>query len=578
MQLRGRSDVVAVYKRLFAYMRPHGLIMVLAVVPASIYAVLNTTVPLVMRELIDRFEHAAEASGHAWEIPVLIAVLFPLRAVMDFLTIYGLSWVGRSVIRDLRNELFAHYLSLPTRFFDQGSAGALISRVTYNTEQVADAISNAVVIVLRDTLAIALLLVVMVKMSPRLTLLILVIGPSVAFVISRMSNAFRRYSSRIQASMGDVTKITEESLHGQRIVKVFGGQEHEKTQFSDINQRNFRFNVRLVAVQAAGDNLTTYTVLLGVAAVMWLSFSDLNAPSFIGFVTAMGMVLTPLKRLVNVNVVVQRGVTAAAGLFEILDEPSEKDTGTVEIGRARGDVEYSRVSFAYAPDKPAALRGVSLALRAGTTVALVGQSGSGKSTIASLLPRFYEPDEGAVLLDGRDIREYKLRDLRRQLGLVSQDVVLFDDSIAGNIAYGALEKSPRAAIEAAAEAAYVSEFAADLPEGLDTRVGERGVLLSGGQRQRIAIARALLKDAPVLILDEATSALDTESERRVQAALARLMQGRTTLVIAHRLSTIEKADRIIVLREGTIVEQGTHAELVARGGYYSTLHRMQFTG
>ena len=578
MQLRGRSDVVAVYKRLFAYMRPHGLIMVLAVVPASIYAVLNTTVPLVMRELIDRFEHAAEASGHAWEIPVLIAVLFPLRAVMDFLTIYGLSWVGRSVIRDLRNELFAHYLSLPTRFFDQGSAGALISRVTYNTEQVADAISNAVVIVLRDTLAIALLLVVMVKMSPRLTLLILVIGPSVAFVISRMSNAFRRYSSRIQASMGDVTKITEESLHGQRIVKVFGGQEHEKTQFSDINQRNFRFNVRLVAVQAAGDNLTTYTVLLGVAAVMWLSFSDLNAPSFIGFVTAMGMVLTPLKRLVNVNVVVQRGVTAAAGLFEILDEPSEKDTGTVEIGRARGDVEYSRVSFAYAPDKPAALRGVSLALRAGTTVALVGQSGSGKSTIASLLPRFYEPDEGAVLLDGRDIREYKLRDLRRQLGLVSQDVVLFDDSIAGNIAYGALEKSPRAAIEAAAEAAYVSEFAAELPEGLDTRVGERGVLLSGGQRQRIAIARALLKDAPVLILDEATSALDTESERRVQAALARLMQGRTTLVIAHRLSTIEKADRIIVLREGTIVEQGTHAELVARGGYYSTLHRMQFTG
>jgi subfamily B ATP-binding cassette protein MsbA len=578
MQLSGRSDVVAVYKRLFAYMRPHWAIMALAIVPASVYAIFNTAVPFLMREVISQLENAAKASAHAWELPVLIAILFPLRAVMDFLTVYGLAWVGRSVIRDLRNELFGHYLSLPTRFFDQGSSGALISKLTYNTEQVADAISNAVVIVIRDTLTIILLIVAMLEMSPRLTLLILVVGPSVGFVIGRMSKAFRRYSSRIQTSMGDVTKITEESVHGQRIVKVFGGQEHEKQHFADVNQRNFRFNVRLVAVQAAGDNLTAYVVVLGVAAVMYLSFADLNAPSFIGFVTAMAMVLTPLKRLINVNAVVQRGVTAAAGLFEIIDEPGERDTGTAEIGRARGDVEYREVAFAYAPDKPPALRGVNLTLKSGTTVALVGQSGSGKSTIASLLPRFYEPDSGAVLLDGRDIRDYPLRDLRRQLSLVSQDVVLFDDSIAGNIAYGALEKSPREAIEAAAEAAYVAEFASDLPEGLETRVGERGVMLSGGQRQRIAIARALLKNAPVLILDEATSALDTESERRVQAALARLMQGRTTLVIAHRLSTIEKADLIVVMREGTIVEQGTHAELIARGGYYSTLHRMQFTG
>jgi subfamily B ATP-binding cassette protein MsbA len=578
MQLTGRSDVVAVYKRLFAYMRPHWPIMALAIVPASVYAIFNTAVPFVMKEVIARLEHAAKAAEQAWEIPVLLAVLFPLRAAMDFLTIYGLAWVGRSVIRDLRNELFNHYLSLPTRFFDQGSSGALISRLTYNTEQVADAISNAIVIVIRDTLTIILLIAAMLRMSPRMTLLILVVGPSVGFVIGRMSKAFRRYSGRIQTSMGDVTKITEEAVHGQRIVKVFGGQEHEKQHFADINQRNFRFNVRLVAVQAAGDNLTAYVVVLGVAAVMYLSFSDLNAPSFIGFVTAMAMVLTPLKRLINVNAVVQRGVAAAAGLFEILDEPSEKDTGTVAVEHARGNVEYRDVAFAYAPDKPAALRGVNLTLKAGTTVALVGQSGSGKSTIASLLPRFYEPDSGAVLLDGRDIRDYKLRDLRRQLSLVSQDVVLFDDSIAGNIAYGALEKAPHEAIEAAAEAAYVAEFASELPEGLETRVGERGVMLSGGQRQRIAIARALLKDAPVLILDEATSALDTESERRVQAALARLMQGRTTLVIAHRLSTIEKADLIVVMREGTIVEQGTHAELIARGGYYSTLHRMQFTG
>jgi ATP-binding cassette, subfamily B, bacterial MsbA len=578
MQLSGRSDVVAVYKRLLAYMRPHWAIMALAIVPASVYAIFNTAVPFVMKEVIARLEHAAKAAEQAWEIPVLLAVLFPLRSAMDFLTIYGLAWVGRSVIRDLRNELFGHYLSLPTRFFDQGSSGALISKLTYNTEQVADAISNAIVIVIRDTLTIILLIAAMLRMSPRLTLLILVVGPSVGFVIGRMSKAFRRYSGRIQTSMGDVTKITEEAVHGQRIVKVFGGQEHEKQQFADINQRNFRFNVRLVAVQAAGDSLTAYVVVLGVAAVMYLSFSDLNAPAFIGFVTAMAMVLTPLKRLINVNAVVQRGVAAAAGLFEILDEPSEKDSGKVEIDRARGDVEYRDVVFAYAADKLPALRGVNLTLKAGTTVALVGQSGSGKSTIASLLPRFYEPDSGAVLLDGRDIRDYPLRDLRRQLSLVSQDIVLFDDSLAGNIAYGALDNSPREAIEAAAEAAYVAEFASELPEGLETRVGERGVMLSGGQRQRIAIARALLKDAPVLILDEATSALDTESERRVQAALARLMQGRTTLVIAHRLSTIEKADLIVVMREGTIVEQGTHAELIARGGYYSTLHRMQFAG
>ena len=577
MQLTGRSDVVAVYKRLFAYMRPHWVIMALAIVPASGYSIFNTAVPFLMREVISQL-NAAKASTNAWELPVLIAVLFPLRAAMDFLTVYGLAWVGRSVIRDLRNELFAHYLTLPTRFFDQGSSGTLISRLTYNTEQVADAISNAIVIVIRDTLTIILLIAAMLKMSPRLTLLILVVGPAVGFVVGRMSKAFRRYSSRIQTSMGDVTKITEESVHGQRIVKVFGGQEHEKQTFADVNQRNFRFNVRLVAVQAAGDNLTAYVVVLGVAAVMYLSFGDLNAPSFIGFVTAMAMVLTPLKRLININAVVQRGVTAAAGLFELIDEPGEKDSGKIKIDRARGDVEYRDVAFAYAPDKPPALRGVSLRLEAGTTVALVGQSGSGKSTIASLLPRFYEPDSGAVLLDGRDIRDYPLRDLRRQLALVSQDVVLFDDSIAGNIAYGALDKSPRAAIEAAADAAYVAEFAADLPQGLETRVGERGVMLSGGQRQRIAIARALLKDAPVLILDEATSALDTESERRVQAALARLMQGRTTLVIAHRLSTIEKADLIVVMREGAIVEQGTHAQLLASGGYYSTLHRMQFTG
>jgi subfamily B ATP-binding cassette protein MsbA len=310
---------------------------------------------------------------------------------------------------------------------------------------------------------------------------------------------------------------------------------------------------------------------------MYFSFSDLDAPAFLGFITAMGMLFAPLKRLININMVVQRGIAAASGLFEILDQPGEPDHGTKTLERARGDVSYRGVSFRY-EGKERALRDVSLDVPAGSTVALVGQSGSGKSTFVSLLPRFYDPEQGAVLLDGEDVRNYTLRDLRRQIALVSQDIVLFDDTVANNIAYGALGQRSRAQIERAAEAAYVTEFAKALPQGLDTRVGERGALLSGGQRQRIAIARALLKDAPVLILDEATSALDTESERRIQAALGLLMRGRTTLVIAHRLSTVEKADLIVVMRDGAIVETGTHAELLARGGYYSSLHKMQFAG
>jgi subfamily B ATP-binding cassette protein MsbA len=565
------------YRRLLRYVRPYWWIVAAVVVPVAIYAIVGTAVPLLMAEVIKQLEDAASSALEPWHVPVLIAVLFPVRGAMDFLTVYGLAWVGRSVIRDLRSEVFEHYLGLPARYFDQGSSGVLISRLTYNTEMVAESISNAVVVLLRDSLAILTMLTIMIWYSPKLTLTIVVVGPVIALLVGAMSRAFRRYSTRIQHSMGDVTRLAEQSLHGQRVVKVFEGQEQERRQFQDVNVRNFRFNVRLVAVQAMGDALTQYAVALGVAAVIYLSFADLNPDSFFGFIVAMGMLLAPLKRLINVNAVVQRGIAAATGVFEILDQPRESDPGAVSLDRARGEVSYRDVSFRYDPAKGRALHEVSIDVSAGTTVALVGQSGSGKSTLASLLPRFYDPEEGTVLLDGRDVRSFKLRDLRRQIGLVSQDVVLFDDTIANNIAYGALAKSSRADIQRAAEDAYVTEFAAALPQGLDTRVGERGALLSGGQRQRIAIARALLKDAPVLILDEATSALDTESERRIQSALTRLMRGRTTLVIAHRLSTIERADRIVVLREGRVVETGTHAELLARGGHYASLYNMQFT-
>ncbi len=572
------QNAASVYRRLLGYLRPHRLLVAAAIVPATIYALLGTFVPLLLAQWVDALRDVVLNAESAWQIPLAIAILFPIRSAMDFLMVYGLAWIGRSVIRDLRGEVFGHYLALPARYFDQGSSGVLISRLTYNTEQVAEAISTAIVIVLRDTIAILFLLAVMVGMSPRLTLLIGVVGPVIALVVGAMSRALRRYSARIQHSMGDVTKLTEQSLHGHRVVKVFEGQEQERKQFHDVNARNFRLHVRLVAVHAFGEGLTQYAVALGVAAVMYFSFSDLDASSFLGFIAAMGMLFAPLKRLININTIVQRGIAAAGSLFEILDQPGETDTGTKTLSRARGDVVYAKVSFRYDAGNGPALRDVSLDIPAGTTVALVGQSGSGKSTFVSLLPRFYDTQEGAVLLDGEDVRRYSLRDLRRQIGLVSQDVVLFDDTIANNIAYGALAQAPRAAIEKAAEAAYVAEFAAALPRGLDTRIGERGALLSGGQRQRIAIARALLKDAPVLILDEATSALDTESERRIQAALTGLMRGRTTLVIAHRLSTIESADRIVVLRAGEIVETGTHAQLLACGGYYSSLYRMQFAG
>jgi subfamily B ATP-binding cassette protein MsbA len=574
------TNVLVTYRRLLGYLQPaHWWIFGAATAASLAYALATFFVPDLMTSVVERLQAPDGTMRNALEVPLAIVLLFAVRGAVEFAMVYGLNWVGRAVVRDMRRDLFSHYLALPSRFYDRNATGVLISKLTYNTEQVGEAVSSAIVVLLRDSLTIVGALAWMIYRSPELTLLIVIVGPVIGVLVSAMGRAFRRYSTRIQNSMGDVTRVTEQSLQGHRVVKVFGGQAQESAQFDELNQRNFRLNVRLVGARAAGESLTQLTVAVGVAAVIFVAsfvLRDLTAPMFVGFITAMGILLAPLKRLININAVWQRGIAAAASVFETLEEPREPDTGTRRIERARGDIEYRDVFFEYGTENGPVVKGVSLHVPAGTRVALVGQSGSGKSTLVSLLPRFYDVVRGQILLDGADIREYRLEDLRRQISLVSQDVVLFDASIADNIAYGALREHSRAEIERAAAAAYVTEFAEQLPQGLDTPVGERGSLLSGGQRQRVAIARALLKDAPVLILDEATSALDSESERRIQEALGRLMQGRTTLIIAHRLATIENADRIVVLREGEIVETGTHGELLAAGGYYSTLHRMQF--
>lgn len=578
--MRFDSEAALVYRRLLTYVKPHRGVMALAIVAMLLYAGADALFPLLMQQVVETLESDGRQGNML--IPIAIVAIFVARGVFGFMSTYGLGWMGRRVIQQMRSQIFDHYLGLPARYYDQSSAGVLLSKLTYNTEQVAESISNVIVTLVRDLFTILGLVAVMIYLSPALTGLIFLVAPTIALLIRYLSKVFRRYSSRIQNSMGDVTQVAEEVIGGQRIVKVFNGQEYEQRQFESVNRSNFKLNMKLVAARAFGDSVTQLLAAAGVAGVIFLAFSEsmfssLDTGTFTGFLTAMAMLMAPLKRVTNINVALQRGIAAGMSLFELLDEPREVDQGTRTLESPAGNIEFRDVHFAYASEKGPVLRSFSLEIAAGKTIAIVGRSGSGKSTLVSLVPRFYDPVQGAILLDGVDVRDLALKDLRRHISMVSQDVVLFNDTIANNIAYGGLTGAPRSEVDKAAEAAYVAEFANELPDGLETVVGERGVLLSGGQRQRIAIARALLKNAPVLILDEATSALDTESERHIQRALDRLMRNRTTLVIAHRLSTVEGADEIVVLDHGTLVERGTHAELLARGGHYAALYQMQFS-
>jgi subfamily B ATP-binding cassette protein MsbA len=570
---------LAIYRRLLGYARSHRAMFALGVFGMMLFALVDAVMPLLAKKFLDA-AFTVRDTRVLGLVPAGIVVLFVIRGIGDYLAVYALGGVGRQIIKAMRRDVFARYLELPAAYFDRHGAASLLSRLTYNIELVAEAATTAITSLIRDTLTIVGLLAVLLWLNWHLTAFALAVAPLIIVLIRITSRLLRRYSTRIQASMGDVTRVAKESLESHRMIKVFNAERQQLGAFERVNERNRASFMKLIAVRAVSNPVVQMIAALGLAAVIYVAIRDvladrLTVGDFVAFLSALLLMTTPLRRLVNVMSPLQQGIAAGESVFEILDTPAEDAGGSRRIVRASGEVEFRGVSFTYEADKGEVLRGIAFRAAPGETVAIVGRSGSGKSTLVSLLPRLHDPDAGAVLLDGVDLREYRLEDLRRQISVVSQEVVLLDDTIRNNIAFG-MDRADPAAVERAARAAHVLDFAQDMPGGLDAAVGDRGSLLSGGQRQRVAIARALLKDAPILILDEAMSALDPESERVIQDALASLVSGRTTLVIAHRLSTIEHANRIIVLDGGRIVESGTHAMLLTAGGVYAALHRMQF--
>lgn len=572
------------YRRLVGLSLPYWRVFLLSAVGMALYAATDTAFAWLVNNLLKAVSPGELSPEHEsirrW-IPFAILVLFVVRGVGEFASTYGLGWIGRQVIARLRERVFDKFMCLPTGFFDRSSSALLLSRLTFNIEQIAESTSSVVTVMVREVLTAIGLIGYMIYLSPPLAAFIFVALPLVVALTRTLGRLFRRYSSRIQQSMGDVTRVAQEALQSQRVVRIFDARDYENRRFAAANEKNRRMHMRLVVTRATGDAVTAFVAAAGLAGVTAVATSDtvrqaMDLGDFGGFITALLLLMRPLRQLTGINAVIQKGLAAGESVFGLLDEPEEKDAGSHSPARVQGAVEFRGVNFTYDAAKGVVLRDINLLVPAGRKLAIVGRSGSGKTTLVNLLPRFYDVDSGVILLDGRPLSDYSLQALRSQISLVSQEVVLFDDTVANNIAYGALNGVPRAEIERAARAAHLEDMLAQLPQGLDTVVGDRGVLLSGGQRQRIAIARALLKNAPILILDEATSALDTESERHIQQALEELMANRTTFVIAHRLSTVEHADWIIVMADGRIVESGTHRELLAANGQYATLHRLQF--
>ncbi|WPO99567.1 lipid A export permease/ATP-binding protein MsbA [Pseudomonas sp. HR96] len=581
------TSSMKIYLRLLTYVMPYVGIFALSILGFVIFASTQPMLAGILKYFVDGLTNPEAALFPKvpylrdlqllQAVPLLLVLIAAWQGLGSFLGNYYLAKVTLGLVHDLRVELFNKLLVLPNRYFDTHNSGHLISRITFNVTMVTGAATDAIKVVIREGLTVVFLFGYLVWMNWKLTLVMLAILPVIALMVGSASKKFRKQSKKIQVAMGDVTHVASETIQGYRVVRSFGGEAYERERFARASQTNTDKQLRMNKTGSVYTPMLQVVIYTAMAALMFLVLllrGDASPGDLIAYITAAGLLPKPIRQLSEVSSTIQKGVAGAESIFEQLDEESEVDQGSVERDRVSGELEVRNLSFTYPGTERQVLRNINFTASPGQMIALVGRSGSGKSTLANLIPRFYHHSEGQVLLDGVEIEDYRLANLRRHIAQVNQNVTLFNDTVHDNIAYGDLANAPREQVEAAAADAYAKDFIDQLPQGFDTEVGENGVMLSGGQRQRLAIARALLKNAPVLILDEATSALDTESERHIQAALHHLMQGRTTLVIAHRLSTIEKADLILVMDQGQIVERGTHAQLLAQNGYYARLHAM----
>ncbi|WP_396586303.1 lipid A export permease/ATP-binding protein MsbA [Bermanella sp. R86510] len=570
----------ALYKRLFSYVLEYKALFFLSIFGFALYA---SSAPMLAHLMV-----IIEATYHdptQWarlQLVLMILGVYLLRGIGSFLGDYFLARVGRTVVHNLRVRIFNHYLVLPNQFYDQHAKGHLISKITFDAEQVFGSITNAVTSLIREGLTVVGLLGYMLWMNWKLTLVFFIAAPFIALIVRKANSYFKRYSQNVQGSMGKVTQVAGESINAYQEIKIFSGQEYERNRFRESSDGNRKQTIKFLGVKAISVPLMQMIVAFAIAALIWVALdprmiANMSFGDFMAFVTAASTLAKPMRTLASINSLIQQGIVAAKSMFDVLDEIEENDKGKYSVERCDGEISVSNLSFVYPGTEERVLSDINLHIKPGQSVALVGQSGSGKSTLVSLLTRFYEYDTGSIQLDGHDLKDYELTNLRKQISLVSQSVTLFNDTVYNNIAYGDLAHKTEEEVYAAAEAAHALEFIKEMPQGMQTMIGDDGVMLSGGQRQRLAIARAILKDAPILILDEATSALDTQSERYIQEALETLMKNRTSIVVAHRLSTIEKVDSIVVVNHGQIAEQGDHNTLLAANGLYKNLYEMQFT-
>ncbi len=588
------------YKRLLRYVGHYWLAFLISIIGFGIFAATQAAYAGLMEFVPFALEPGRNQAPSIWFIPdyvmqgmqgpedarfllpAIVMIITLIRGIGSYLGGYYLVMVARSVINRLRIDLFDHLLTLPGSFFNNNSSGHLISTLTFNVEQVSGAATGALKVIVREGLTVIGLLAYIFWLNWKLSLIFLLLGPLIGLVVGFASKLFRKYSRRIQDSMGGVTHVASEAIKGFQVVRAFGGLKYEKGRFKSASENNRKQSLKLSRVNEISTPVIQMLMFSAIALLFWFGLSpefrgEMDLGEFLAYITAASLVAKPLRQLTSVNEKIQKGIAASQSIFSIMDQHQESDSGSKALENVEGRIEFRNLNFSYDPEQEPVLNNINLTVEPGQTVAFVGRSGSGKSTLVNLLPRFNEAEHGQVLLDGLPITDYRLTDLRKQIALVNQHIVLFQDTVARNIAYGDLaEKSIQEVVDAA-RAAHAKEFIDELPEGMDTQIGEDGVMLSGGQRQRLALARAILKDAPILILDEATSALDSESERYIQEALNTLVKGRTTLVIAHRLSTIESADRIVVMEKGQVVETGTHEQLLAKQGAYAQLHSIQFS-